>query len=99
MRLTKAARIRDLAIAHGIRMAVMTTGGTVLADTDATHLAQTIPAEFRLRLWSCQDMITADPAPGRGVRTRNGTMTIGEEPGLGVAPDPDWLGEPIATYG
>ena len=96
--LTKAARIRDLAIAHGIRIAVMPTGGTVLADTDATHLAQTIPEPFLFSGWSCQDMITVDPAPGRGVRTRNGVMEIGGEPGLGLAPDPDWLGEPAAIF-
>ena len=96
--LTKAVRIRDLAIAHGIRIAVMPTGGTVLADTDATHLAQTIPEPYLFAGWSCQDMITTDPAPGRGVRTRNGGMAIGDAPGLGVAPDPDWLGEPVAAY-
>lgn len=97
--LTKAARIRDLAIAHGIRIAVMPTGGTVLADTDATHLAQTIPAPFLYAGWSCQDMITVDPAPGRGTRTHGGTMRIDTSiPGLGVAPDPDWLGKPVARY-
>ncbi|MEM0944749.1 MAG: enolase C-terminal domain-like protein, partial [Pseudomonadota bacterium] len=96
--LTRAAQIRDLALAHGIRMAIMPTGGTVLADTDATHLAQTIPEAFRLRLWSCQDMLTEDPAPGWGVRTHRGKMAIGSEPGLGVAPDPAWLGQPFATY-
>jgi L-alanine-DL-glutamate epimerase-like enolase superfamily enzyme len=33
--LTKAARMRDIALAHGIDMFVMATGGTVLADTEA----------------------------------------------------------------
>ncbi len=96
--LTKAARIRDLAVAHGIRIAVMPTGGTVLADTDALHLAQTIPAAHRLRCWSCQDMIATDPAPGRGVRTCDGAMAITGAPGLGVAPDAGWLGAPVAIY-
>ena len=95
--LTKAARIRDMAMAHGFRIAVMPTGGTVLADTDATHLAQTIPDPFLFAGWSCQDMITVDPAPGRGVRTANGTMAISEAPGLGVAPDPAWLEDPVAV--
>ena len=35
--LTKAARIRDIALAHGIDMFVMATGGSVLADTEALH--------------------------------------------------------------
>ena len=97
--LTKAARIRDLAIAHGIRIAVMPTGGSVLADTDATHFAQTIPDPFLFAGWSCQDMITVDPAPGRGVRTKDGLMAIDPAlPGLGVAPDLDWLGDAVARY-
>ncbi len=97
--LTKAARIRDLAIAHGIRIAVMPTGGTVLADTDATHFAQTIPDPFLFAGWSCQDMITTDPAPGRGVRTMDGLIAIDPAlPGLGIAPDPKWLGDPVAIY-
>ena len=41
--LTKAARMRDIALAHGIDMFVMATGGTVLADTEALHLAATVP--------------------------------------------------------
>ena len=97
--LTRAARIRDLAIAHGIGMSVMPTGGTVLADSDAAHLAQTIPAAFRLRVWSCQDMLTVDPAPGRGPRLEDGKLGAPAAPGLGVAPDPDWLGDPVAVYG
>ena len=96
--LTKAARIRDLAMAHGIRIAVMPTGGTVLADTDATHLAQTIPDPYLFAGWSCQDMITVDPAPGRGARTADGMMQIPDAPGLGVQPDTDWLGQPVAVY-
>ena len=74
------------------------TGGTVLAHTDATHLAQTIPAPFLFAGWSCQDMITTDPAPGQSVRTRDGMMAITGAPGLGVVPDADWLGEPVARY-
>ena len=43
-------------------------------------------------------MITVDPAPGRGTRTESGTMQIPNAQGLGVAPDADWLGDPIAKY-
>lgn len=97
--LTKAARLRDLAMAKGIRIAVMPTGGTVLADTEAVHLAATIPAAYRMRVWSCQDMLTVDPAPGRGARTIDGALSATKAAGLGVTPDLDWLGAPIAGYG
>ncbi len=96
--LSKARRLRDLALAHGIQMYVMPTGGTVLADTEAAHLAQTIPASHRLGCWSCQDMIGVDPAPGSGARNEQGTLKVDNAPGLGVEPDADWLGEPDTVY-
>ncbi|MBC6408534.1 MAG: mandelate racemase [Rhodobacteraceae bacterium] len=96
--LTKACRIRDMALAHGIQMYIMATGGSVLADTEAAHLAQTIPAEFRLGGWSCQEMLTVDVAPGRGARNIDGQLSVTDAPGLDVAPDEDSLGAPIAVY-
>lgn len=96
--LTKARRMRDVALAHGIQMYVMATGGSVLADTEAAHLSQSIPLEFRLGTWACQDMLTVDVAPGRGARSDGGKLTVSSEPGLGVAPDEAALGEPVAVY-
>ncbi|WP_170772742.1 mandelate racemase/muconate lactonizing enzyme family protein [Ruegeria lacuscaerulensis] len=96
--LTKAARMRDIALAHGIDMFVMATGGTVLADTEALHLAATIPDQNCHAVWACQDMITVDIANGRGPRNNNGHLHLPETPGLGVHPDEDTLGLPIATY-
>ncbi|MEM6487965.1 MAG: enolase C-terminal domain-like protein [Pseudomonadota bacterium] len=95
---SKARRIRDVALAHGIDVYVMATGGTVLADTEALHLAQTVPPEARLGVWCCQDMIATDPAPGRGPRRVDGTLTAPSAPGLGIAPDLAWLGAPVAEY-
>lgn len=97
--LTKAAQIRDMALAGGCQIAVMATGGSVLADTEAAHLAQTIPEARRFGGWSCQDMIDEDPAPGRGARVEEGRIAAPTAPGLGVAPDLDWLGAPSAAYG
>jgi L-alanine-DL-glutamate epimerase-like enolase superfamily enzyme len=96
--LTRAARIRDMALAHGIDMYVMATGGTVLADAEALHLAATIPDQHRLGVWACQDMITVDIADGRGPRNIDGHLHLPEDPGLGVHPDESALGEPTATY-
>ena len=96
--LTKAARIRDIALAHGIDMFVMATGGSVLADTEALHLAATIPDENCHAVWACQDMLTVDIAGGRGPRNIDGHLHLPEEPGLGVHPDEDRLGEPVGIY-
>ena len=96
--LTKAARMRDVALAHGIDMYVMATGGSVLADTEALHLAATIPDHACHAVWACQDMITAEIAGGRGPRNKNGHLHLPEAPGLGVHPDEDSLGDPVAHY-
>ena len=96
--LTKAARMRDVALAHGIDMFVMATGGSVLADTEALHLAATIPDQHCYAVWACQDMITLDVAPGRGPRNKDGHLNLPETPGLGVHPDENLLGDPVATY-
>lgn len=96
--LTKAARLRDVALAHGIDIFVMATGGSVLADTEALHLAATIPDHNRLAVWACQDMLTVDIAGGRGPRNKNGHLHLPETPGLGVHPDEGSLGDPVAVY-
>jgi len=96
--LTKARRIRDVAMAHGIQMFVMATGGSVMADNEAAHLAQSIPEEFIRACWSCQDMLAIDIAPGSGPRCSNGVITIDDTPGLGVVPDENLLGDPVAVY-
>ena len=96
--LTKAARMRDIALAHGIDIFVMATGGSVLADTEALHLAATIPDANIRAVWACQDMLTVDVADGRGPRNIDGHLHLAETPGLGVHPDEDALGDPVAVY-
>ncbi len=97
--LTKARRMRDIALAHGIQIFVMATGGSVMADIEAAHLAQSTPDAFVRACWSCQDMLDVDIAPGSGQRCINGFITLDDSPGLGVSPDESLLGEPVAVYG
>lgn len=96
--LTKAARLRDIALAHGIDIFVMATGGSVLADTEALHLAATIPDQNIKAVWACQDMITVDIAGGRGPRNVDGHLHLPESAGLGVHPDLAALGSPVGIY-
>jgi len=96
--LTKARRMRDVAMEHGIQMFIMATGGSVLADTEAAHFAQSIPDEFIKACWSCQDMLTLDIAPGSGPRCVDGFITVDDTPGHGVVPDENMLGKPVANY-
>ena len=80
------------------RMCAMVTGGSVLADTEALHLAATIPDANCYAVWACQDMLTIDIASGRGSRNIDGHLHLPEAPGLGVHPDPDALGTAVAVY-
>ena len=96
--LTKAARIRDVALAHGIDMFVMATGGSVLADTEALHLAVTVPDRSLLGVWACQDMLVEEVADGRGPRAVGGHLRLPDTPGLGVRPDEKALGAPVAIH-
>ena len=96
--LTKARRICDIAMAHGIDCFVMATGGSVMADVEALHLAATIPEHHLLGVWACQDMLTCDIAGGRGPRNVDGHLHLPETPGLGVHPDEEALGSPVAVY-
>jgi len=95
--LTKASRIRDIALAHGIDIFVMATGGSVLADTEALHLAATIPDANMLGVWACQDMITTEIADGAGPRATKGHLHLPEQPGLGVHPQESTLSK-VARY-
>ena len=96
--LGKARRVRDFGTAVGWRMHIEDLGGTAIADTAALHLALSTPRENRLASWLCQAHLVDDPAPGRGARNLGGEVRLPDSPGLGVAPDEDWLGAPCAVY-
>jgi len=74
------------------------TGGTILADTAAAHLAGTVPARSLIGTWSCQELIAVDPAPGQGARVIDGMMRTPDAPGLGIDIDSEALGRPAARY-
>ncbi|MBO1350142.1 MAG: mandelate racemase/muconate lactonizing enzyme family protein [Hormoscilla sp. GUM202] len=95
--LTKAKRIRDFCMERGIRMNIEETGGSIIADTGAVHLAQATPRMFLRATWLCHEMLTVDTATG-GARNQGGKTFAPEAPGLGVEPKMDVLGEPIAVY-
>jgi len=96
--LTKARQVRDFGVAVGWQMHVEDTGGTVLADTAAMHLALSTPQGNRLASWLAHAHISEDPAPGQGARNDGGWTQPPDLPGIGVELDADWLGEPAAVY-
>lgn len=96
--LTRARQIRDFGISVGWQMHIEDVGGSALADTAALHLAASTPDANRLASWLCHYHLSDDPVPGQGARNTLGFATPPGAPGLGVSPDPDTLGNPVAIY-
>ncbi|MCT4656168.1 MAG: mandelate racemase/muconate lactonizing enzyme family protein [Cohaesibacter sp.] len=96
--LTKARQIRDFGVSVGWQMHIEDVGGSALADTAAIHLASSTPEANRLASWLGHDHLVIDPVPGQGARNRNGFATPPTMPGLGLTPDLDLLGDPVAVY-
>lgn len=97
--LTKARQIRDFGLSVGWQMHIEDVGGSAFADTAAIHLASSTPTAHRLASWLCHDHLAVDPVPGQGARNENGFARPPDGPGLGVIPDQNRLGEPVAVYG
>lgn len=96
--LTRARQLRDFGVSVGWRMHIEDVGGSALADTAAIHLAAATPESHRMDSWLCHYHLAVDPVPGQGARNRGGAATPPSAPGLGVAPDPAVLGDPVAVY-
>lgn len=97
--LTRARQVRDLGVSIGWQMHIEDVGGSALADTAAIHLASSTPDANRLASWLSHDHLAIDPVAGQGVRNVAGFVVPPDMPGLGVVPDQNCIGEPIAVYG
>ena len=97
--LTKARVIRDIALNAGIQLLVMESGGSVVADTAAAHLAETVPPEWLVGTWLCHDLLADEvAAKDAGARNRDGTAPAPDLPGLGVVPESGLPEQPAAVW-
>ncbi len=96
--ITRARRMRDFCVAVGLRMNIEETGGSVLADTAAVHLAQSTPETHRRATWLSHDMLSTDVAPGQGARNDHGVTRAPRVPGIGVIPESDRIDAACAVY-
>lgn len=98
--LSKARQMRDLCVSLGIRVYIQDTAGSEFSAAAIVHLAHSTPPGFLLSMWDCADLV--ETKTGRGlVRQHPGhihVVTATGEPGLGVEPLLDVLGEPMAEY-
>ncbi|KAJ3538385.1 hypothetical protein NM208_g5932 [Fusarium decemcellulare] len=95
--LTRARRIRDIAVAAGYTIVTQETYGSDIAFAAIIHLAQTIP-ERHLRPILESRAIHIPKTADSAYDVYEGFVKAPNAPGLGLTPRLDILGEPVASY-
>ncbi|MGI9301912.1 MAG: cis-3-hydroxy-L-proline dehydratase [Gammaproteobacteria bacterium] len=95
--ISKARQIRDLCVSLGIPMTIEDSWGGDVITAAIAHLAHSTPEAFRFSATDFNSYVSVSNATGAPAR-ENGAMRASTQPGLGVEPRNDVLGEPVATY-
>jgi L-alanine-DL-glutamate epimerase-like enolase superfamily enzyme len=95
--LTRAKQIRDLCVALGIALTIEDTWGSDIGTAAIAHLAHSTPPRFLFSTTDFNSYVTVKTADGAPKR-RNGRFAASTEPGLGITPIGEVLGEPVAEY-
>mmetsp|Transcript_55091 Transcript_55091/g.96461 ORF Transcript_55091/g.96461 Transcript_55091/m.96461 type:complete len:391 (-) Transcript_55091:127-1299(-) len=95
--LTKARAVRDLAVSAGIAMNIEDTWGGDIVTAAIAALAHSTPPDF---LFCSTDFNSYGPVSIAETTAQrcNGRLAAPIEPGLGVTPRPEVLGEPVFVY-
>ncbi|MEX0346800.1 MAG: mandelate racemase/muconate lactonizing enzyme family protein [Rhizobiaceae bacterium] len=93
--LSPTRNARDLCLHLGAKMCVEDTWGSDITTAAALHLAAATPDRLLMNTCDLSGYVTPRIDPLVPVR-RNGRIAPPGGPGLGVAPDPDQLGNPVA---
>ena len=92
--LTRARQIRDLCLSSGIAMTIEDTWGGDVTTAAIAHLAHSTPERFLFSATDFNSYVTVSFADGAPQRS-NGRLAASREPGLGVTPRLDLLGDPV----
>jgi L-alanine-DL-glutamate epimerase-like enolase superfamily enzyme len=95
--LTKARQIRDLCVSLNIPMTIEDSWGGDIITAAIAHLAHSTPESLRFSATDFNSYVTVQNASGAPVRV-DGHMVASGEPGLGIEPNTDALGEAVAEY-
>ncbi|MEI6526810.1 MAG: enolase C-terminal domain-like protein, partial [Planctomycetota bacterium] len=95
--LTKIRQARDLCVAMGIGMTIEDTWGGDIVTAAIAHLAHSTPTELLFTSTDFNSYVTVSIAQGAPQRI-DGRLAAPNEPGLGVKPRLDILGNPVAVY-
>ena len=95
--LSKARQIRDLCVTLNIPMTIEDSWGGDIITAAIAHLAHSTPESLRFSATDFNSYVTVRNATGAPRRV-DGRMQASDEPGLGIEPDMDALGEPVSVY-
>ncbi|MCY4316886.1 MAG: mandelate racemase [Roseovarius sp.] len=95
--LSKARRVRDYLVENRIPVVCEDTWGGEITTAALAHFATSTPEEFLVNSTDLMNYNTTSTGMG-GATTYNGKLYAPDVPGLGVEPDYESLGEPIATW-
>jgi len=96
--LTKAKLIRDVCVVLGYPLTIEDSWGGDITTAAIAHLAHSTPERFRFSATDFNSYVTISTAKGAPNRV-NGRMKASTEPGLGIQPRMEVLGEPVYTIG
>jgi L-alanine-DL-glutamate epimerase-like enolase superfamily enzyme len=92
--LTPARLMRDICVANGIALSLEDAAGADVASAAVTHLAQSTPERLRLSVALSSNKLAHRIGAGGPVH-QDGLVSASTEPGLGVEPFEELLGEPL----
>ncbi len=92
--LTKARQARDLCAELGIAMTIEDSWGSDIITSAIAHLAHSTPTELLFTSTDFNSYVTVSTAEGAPQRD-NGRMAASTQPGLGIEPRMDVLGEAL----
>ena len=92
--LTRAKQARDLCVSLGIAMTLEDSWGGDIVTAAIAHLAQGTPPQLRFTSTDFNSYVTTSIADGAPRRVE-GEMSAPTEPGLGIRPKLDVLGDPV----
>jgi len=95
--ISKARLIRDLCVSQNIPMTIEDSWGGDIITAAIAHLAHSTPERCRFSSTDFNSYVSVQNAAGAPVRD-NGAMAAGTAPGLGIEPNFDALGKPVASY-
>ncbi|MEE4161413.1 MAG: cis-3-hydroxy-L-proline dehydratase [Woeseiaceae bacterium] len=95
--LTRARQIRDLCVTLNLPMTIEDSWGGDIITAAIAHLAHSTPESLRFSATDFNSYVTVCNATGAPQREA-GRMRASDAPGLGIEPDMDVLGEPVAAY-